>query len=141
MIAQRLIVEDEAVAPRSRAARGAAQRRRARPRRMRYVMSVRIAAVASALTACVVVYLALMGNVERMNYELARADRLRAALIERSTQLDDTLARLRSRERLARVAQSLGMHESQTFAAITVPRDPAQPQAQPGGLAFLAKLR
>jgi len=74
-----------------------------------------------------------------MNYELARVDRDRAALIERSTQLDDTLARLRSRERLARVAASLGMRESATFVSISLPVD--RPKPEPGGLAFLAKLR
>jgi ABC-type Fe3+ transport system permease subunit len=106
---------------------------------MRYAMTVRIAAIAGTLTACVVVYLALMGNVERMNYELARVDRERAALVEKSTQLDDTLARLRSRERLARVAASLGMRESTTFVSISLPAD--RPKPEPGGLAFLAKLR
>ena len=140
MNAQRLLVEDDIPVTRSRAARGAADRRRARTKRMRYTMTVRIAAVVGTLTVFVVVYLALMGNVERMNYELARADRDRAALVEKSSQLDDTLAGLRSRERLARVAASLGMHESQTFAAIALPVDRAQTQTPPG-LAFLAKLR
>jgi ABC-type Fe3+ transport system permease subunit len=139
MIAQRLLVEEEYHVTRSRAARGAAERRRARTKRMRYAMTVRIAAIVGTLTACVVVYLALMGNVERINYELARADRERAVLVEKSTQLDDTLARLRSRERLARVAASLGMHESQTFVSISLPAD--RPKPEPGGLAFLAKLR
>jgi ABC-type Fe3+ transport system permease subunit len=139
MIARRLIVEEEYAVTRSRAARGAAERRRARTNRMRYAMATRIAAIAGTLTALVVIYLALMGNVERMNYELARVDRDRAALIERSTQLDDTLARLRSRERLARVAASLGMRESATFVSISLPVD--RPKPEPGGLAFLAKLR
>jgi ABC-type Fe3+ transport system permease subunit len=139
VIAQQMIVQEEYSITRTRAARGAAERRRARTARMRYAMTLRIAAIVGTLTVCVVVYLGLMGNVERMNYELARVDRERAALVEKSTQLDDTLARLRSRERLARVAASLGMHEPQTFAAITLPVE--HPKPEPGGLAFLAKLR
>jgi hypothetical protein len=138
MIAQRAFVE-ESPAPFSRAARGAAQRRRARTARMRYALGVRIAAIVGALTLLVVVYLGLVGNVERMNYEQGVADGERAKLVAQSEKLEDALARLRSRERLATIAAQLGMHEPQRFASITLPPEHAQPPAT--GLAFLPRLR
>jgi sensor histidine kinase regulating citrate/malate metabolism len=140
MIAQRILIDDEPRRPRTRAARGAAERRRARTKRLRYVVSARIACVVGVLTLAVVSYLALMGNIERMNYELGHAEAERAKLLAQSVELDDTLARLRSRERLARIAAQLGMRDSASFAEIVVPAD-RHPQAPATGLALLARLR
>jgi hypothetical protein len=140
MIAQRILIDDEPSRPRTRAARGAAERRRARTKRLRYVVSVRIASVVAVLTLFVVSYLALLGNIERMNFELGRAEAGRAKLLAESVELDDTLARLRSRDRLAHIAAQLGMRDSATFAEIAVPPD-RHPQPPATGLALLARLR
>ena len=91
------------------------------------------------LTVVVVAYLGLVGNVERMNYDLGKSEGERAKLVATSGQLDDQLARLRSRDRLAQIASQLGMHESRAFAAISLPAE--RPPAQPNGLALLARLR
>ncbi len=140
MIAQPLPAEELAPAPRrSRSARHAAERRRARTSRLRYVVTTRIVAVVAAMTLVVVTYLGLVGNVERMNFELSHAEADRAKLVAQTEKLDDQIARLRSRERLAKIAAQLGMHESQTFAAIGVPVP--LPKPAPAGLALLARLR
>jgi len=51
----------------------------------------------------------------------------RARLLEETARLDDRIARLESRERLAGFAVRLHMAEPQTFAQVTVPPDAAPP--------------
>jgi hypothetical protein len=114
----------------------AADRRRKRSTRERYAAAIRILSTVAFLTLPVVAYLAGMANVTRLNYELARSNRERAQLADESARLDDRIARLRSRERLARIAARLGMHEAPAFAVVSLPAPP--PVAPPPtGLAFL----
>ncbi len=120
----------------SRAGRGAVTRRRARSRRDRYASVVRIVFTLAVLTLGVFVYLGLMANVTRMSYELTRNAQTRAQLIDETTQLDQRLGALESRERLERIAKDLGMKES---ASLSVARLP-QPPAPTHGGAFLASL-
>ncbi len=122
----------------TRAGRTAVSGRRAHARWLRYASLWRIFATVAALTLAVVIYLGLMANVTRMNYDLAKRLALRAGLIDETSRLDDRIARLSSRERLGLLAAKLGMGEPQTFAAIALP---LQPAATGHGLAFLDWLK
>jgi cell division protein FtsL len=122
----------------SRAGRAAVQARRNSRTRDRYRAVVTIGSVVSMLTLVVVVYLALLANVTRMTYELQKATDKRTALMEENGRLDDQVARLESRERLSRLAASMGMHDSQTFAEIPLPV-PAAPR--PSGPTILSWLK
>ncbi len=122
----------------TRAGRTAVRRRRARTRRERYTNLVRIFATTAVLVLVVTVYLALMANVTRMNYELAKLAQQRAALLDVTAANDDAIANAESNERLRAYAKKLGMHEPQTFAAIALPADPPKPA---GGIAFLSWLK
>ena len=124
MIARQLVLPHPVIAPRvsgTRSGRAAAERRRHRTRRLRYAVTTRTLAVVAALTVCFFVYLALMANVTRMNYEIAANNRLRAQLQNESTRLGDRIAALESRDRLAAVAARLGMREPAVFAEVSVP--------------------
>ncbi len=122
----------------SRAGRTAVQRRRNYRKRARYQALVTIGSVVTAFTLIVVIYLALLANVTRMNYDLMTAADTRAGLVEENGRLDDQIARLESRERLSKLAASMGMHESQTFAEIPLPV-PAAPK--PSGPTILSWLK
>jgi hypothetical protein len=137
VIARPLPQIEEFIGPRpgTRAGRTAARVRRSRTRRERYRGIRRILGTVGTLTICVVVYLALAANVMRLNYALGKEVQARARLADETTRLDDQIARLESRERLARVAAALGMHEPRSFAAVTLPVE--RPPVQPHGLAFL----
>jgi hypothetical protein len=136
MIAQPL---PEAPRPRvgTRAGRAAVPRRQARSRRKRYVGVVRILACVTLATVGIVIYLGLMANVTRMNYELTRNARARALLLDETSRLDDKLSRLTSHDRLLQIGKSLGMREPQTMAVVKLPSDA---RAQPDSLAFLTSL-
>jgi hypothetical protein len=137
MIARQLPELDDFIATRSgtRAGRTAARSRRSHTRRMRYRNVVRILGTVAVLTMLVVFYLGLAANVMRLNYELGKVAHQRAQLIDQTSRLDDQIARLESRERLAAVAASLGMHQPATFAAVSLPAP--GPRTPPHGLAFL----
>lgn len=138
MIARNLPDFSDSPRPRtgSRAGRGAVNRRRARSRRDRYASVVRIVFTLAALTLGVFIYLGLMANVTRMSYELTRNAQTRAQLIDETTQLDQRLGALESRERLERIAKDLGMTQSVSLSVARLP----QPPAQSHGGAFLASL-
>ena len=138
MIARPLPYEDVTPRTGTRSGRTAAHVRRKRTRALEHASVARIAVVTIALTLAIVGYLALMANVTRMNYDLSRANREKAQLLDESSRLDDQIARLESRERLARLAASLHMREPQTFARVTLP-DPHPIAAH--GLAFLPWLK
>jgi len=114
------------------------QRRRGHRLRARYRALVRIVSTVGALTAIVVLYLVLLTNVTRLNYELTKAAGERAGLVEESGRLDDQIARLESRDRLSLLAARLGMHESLTFAEIP---QPVAAAPKPGGPAILSWLK
>jgi len=122
----------------TRAGRSAVERRRVRGRRRRYARFVRTLAAVGIVTLGVCLYLALLANVTRMNYDLMKVEATKARLVADSGRLDDRIASLESRERLANLALRLGMREPQTFIAIAAPS--AAPPSPPG-LAFLDWLR
>jgi hypothetical protein len=133
---------DEFEAPKltgTRAGRNAVVRRRKKTQRLRYAGLVRTLAFVGVSTVCVFVYLGLMANVTRMNYELSNNAKTRAKLLDETAQLDDRIARLESRERLAGFAVRLRMHEPQTFAEVTVPPETVAPAGH--RLALLDWLR
>ncbi len=99
----------------------------------------RIAVTTVGLTLAIVVYLSLMANVTRMNYDLSRSVRVKTQLVDESSRLDDKIARLSSRERLAQLAAKLHMQQPQTFAQVTLPQEHVA--AAPRGLAFLPWLK
>lgn len=140
MIARPLPLEDDP-RPRvgTRSGRTAALRRRVRTKRLRHKALGRVTAVVVASTLSIVVYLALMANVTRLNYELTKSTHERIRLQDESGRLEDRIARLESRERLASVANRLGMHEAQRFAQIALPAERIPPP--PTGIAFLRWLK
>ncbi|HXF33622.1 MAG TPA: hypothetical protein VN603_03545 [Candidatus Acidoferrales bacterium] len=79
-------------------------------------------------------YLALMANLTSLNYRIGRASEQRSALLEQTMRLDDRIAHLQSRERLAELAMKMGMTEPHVYAVVT-PADAiaAKPIRGPGG--------
>ncbi len=139
MTAHALPLDDELLpSVGTRAGRTAVSRRRSQTRRARRASYVRIFLVVGVLTLAAVIYLGLMANLTRLTYQLESAAQTRATLADESAQLDDTIARLESRERLSQLAIRLRMHEPQTFASVALP---APPRPQPHGLAFLSWLK
>lgn len=140
MIARPLPYEESAPSRTgTRSGRTAGNVRRNRTRTRGYASLVKILATASVLTLAIVVYLGLMANVTRMNYDLSRATREKTRLLDESSRMDDQIARLASRERLASLAASLNMREAQSFALVTLPTQ--RSAALPHGLAFLPWLK
>jgi hypothetical protein len=141
VIARVLPYPEEVPGPRvgSRAARTAVRRRRSLRKRSRYLVLGRIVVTVSLLTLTIGVYLALMANVTRMNYELSKNARTEARLTDESARLEDEISRMGSRERLAGIAARLGMRESQSFAQVSLPAQ--QPASTSHGIAFLSWLK
>ena len=141
MIARPRVYEAEPSRARlaSRAARTAADRRRARTLRSRYTLFSRILVAATLVTVVVCAYLALMANVTRMNYQIAKARAEESRLLDQTARNEDRIARLESRERLAAVAASLRMHEAARFVLVRLPEPPVVADA-PRGLAFLSSV-
>ncbi len=128
-------------APRGRVAvraRDAARRRAHRTRVRGYAMLARIALAVTVVLAPILGYVLLMGNLTAMNYALARADAQRLSLQEETMRLDDRIAALQSRDRLADVAARLHMHDPQIYAIVDVPHPVVTPP--PDGIAFLGAL-
>lgn len=140
MIARPLVYE-ELVRPitGTRSGRTAAHDRRKRGRRMRYAGFARIFTTVGVVTVAIFVYLALMANVTRMNYELSKTVRAKTALVDESSRLDDRIARLVTPERLGVLAGRLGMRQPETFAEIALPVRPPAPAAH--RLAFFTWLK
>ncbi|GAC1310536.1 MAG: hypothetical protein NVSMB21_18600 [Vulcanimicrobiaceae bacterium] len=140
MIARELPYEDSA--PRTagtRSGRTAAVVRRERSRTRRYASFTRIFATAGMLTFAIVFYLGLMANVTRMNYELSKTVRTETTLVDESSRLDDRIARMVTRERLALLAKRLGMREPESFARVAIPVEHPTPSTR--GIAFLTWLK
>ena len=86
-------------------------------------------------------YLALMANLTSLNYRLGRATELRSALQEQTMRLDDRIAHLQSRERLAELAMKMGMTEPHVYAVVSAPDAlAAKPDRGPGGIALLGSV-
>jgi len=118
-------------------ARDAARRRARRTRLRGYAMLARISLAVVVVLAPIMGYVLLMGNLTALNYSLAQAEAQRAELQEETSRLDDRIAALESRDRLADVAARLHMHDPQTFAVVAVPAPAATPAS---GIAFLGSL-
>jgi len=123
----------------TRAGRSAVPARRARTRRRRYATLNRTLLIVGVVTLCVFVYLFLMANVTRMNYELTHLSQTKAHLLEATARNDTKIANLESRESLMKMAARLGMHQPQTFAEIALPAQLDPPIAH--GIAFLDWLK
>jgi cell division protein FtsL len=119
-------------------AREASRRRARRSRLQGYTVLGRILAVLAAGFVFTLSYVMLMANLTGLNYALGRETATRVGLQDETMRLDDQIAHLRSRERLADVAAKLGMHDPQTYAVIELPRPVASPP--PNGIAFLGAL-
>ena len=83
----------------------------------------------------VMIYVLLMGNLTALNYSLAQATEQKSALVEETLRLDDRIAQLESRDRLAGVAARLHMSDPHAYAVVDVPAPAASPP--PTGIAFL----
>jgi cell division protein FtsL len=115
-----------------------ARQRARRTSRAGYGMLARIALGLGVVVVCALSYVMLMANLTSLNYALARETEHRLALQDETTRLEDQIAHLRSRDRLADVAARLHMHDPQTYAVVEPPRPVAS--APPNGIAFLGAL-
>ncbi len=138
MIARQAFPQPEP--PRRTGTRGrdAARRRARRTRLIGHVMLARIALVTAVVLVPIMVYVMLMGNLTAMNYTLAHAEEQRDRLQDETMRLDDEIASLQSRDRLAALAARLHMHDPQIYAVVDLPRPVATPPAS--GIAFLGTL-
>ena len=116
-------------------AREAARRRARRTRIHGYAIMARIVVVVAVVLVPVMLYVLLMGNLTAENYTLAHVTQQKLDLVAETTRLDDRIAQLESRERLADVAARLHMHDPQVYAVVDVPRPQLAPP--PNGIAFL----
>lgn len=116
-------------------ARDAARRRSRRTRLQGYTMLARIATVFAVLLVPVMIYVLLMGNLTALNFSLGHATQQKSALVEETMRLDDRIAQLQSRERLADLAVRLHMHDPHVYAVVDVPGPVVAPPSN--GIAFL----
>lgn len=104
--------------PAPAAPRTTARRRKMRTRRARYLSVIRLGGTLVIVVGLIMSYLALMGNLTSLNYRIERATHDRAALQEQTMRLDDRIAHLESRERLAELAMKMGMQEPHVYAVV-----------------------
>ena len=122
-----------------RTARNASVARRARVRRQRYRPIGRIVAMLGTLTVFVLLYLALLANITRLNYDVGHQKQVRAHLALATMRNEDEIAGLISREKLQAIAARLGMHDPATFAILTLPPRPHHKTSpSPKGIALLS---
>jgi hypothetical protein len=119
-------------------ARDAARRRSRRTRLQGYTMLGRIATIFAVVLVPVMIYVLLMGNLTALNYSLAHATQKKIELQEETMRLDDRIARLESRERLAELAVKLHLRDPHVYAVVDVPGPVVAPP--PNGIAFLGAL-
>jgi hypothetical protein len=101
-----------------------------------YAVLARIAGVVALALVPVMIYVLLMGNLTALNYRLAQATQTAAALQDETVRLDDRIAQLDSRDRLAVLAVRLHMHDpQQMYAVVELPRPLVAPPTN--GIAFL----
>jgi hypothetical protein len=116
-------------------ARDAARRRARRTRWRIYALPARIAITFAVVLVPVMIYVLLMANLTGLNYSLAHATQQKSVLLEETLRLDDRIAQLESRERLADLAARLHMHDPHAYAVVDVPGVVVPPA--PTGIAFL----
>jgi hypothetical protein len=119
-------------------ARDAARRRAKRTKLQGYTTLARIATIFAVVLVPVMTYLLLMGNLTALNYSLVKANATKSALVEETARLDDRIAQLQSRERLADLAARLHFHDSTAYPVVVDLPRPAAPPAD--GIAFLGAL-
>jgi len=101
-------------------------------------MLARITLVCAIVLVPIMTYVLLMGNLTALNYSLAHARADELSLQEETMRLDDRIAALQSRDRLAAIAARLHMHDPHVYAVVDLPAPVATPPA--GGIAFLGSL-
>ncbi len=139
MIAQRQLQEAKPRISQVRTNKNSSERRRKTTMRLRYAHLTRFLSILAIVLVVMMSYLALMANLTGINYAVARAARERAVLQDQTLRLDDRLSQLRSPERLAQVAERLGMHDPTTYAIVRLPSAPVRDGAVPR-LAFLSTV-
>ncbi len=122
-----------------RAGRGAVLDRRRAGLRRRYRGLAVVCSWITVLTALVIVYLLLVADGTRVGYELSRANQARVTLQDQTARLDDQIAQLRSRDRLAAVAAHLGMNDPAVYAVAKMPEAPVA-ASRGRMLAFLSAI-
>ena len=135
MIAQKAILQPKPQPRFQVRARDAARRRGRRTRLQGYAILARIAVAFAIVLAPVMIYVLLMGNLTALNYTLANVMQQKSALVEETMRLDDRIAQLQSRERLAGIAARLHMHDPHVYAVVDVPGPVVAPPSN--GIAFL----
>ena len=130
------------VAPRPgwRVARGATQARRKHQRRMRYRLIARTVTALGVATVGLLVYLGLLANITRLNYDVGHAKETRLRLAAQTVKNDVVIAGLLSRDKLEAAARKLGMREAAAFEVVVVPPHPRRAVRPAGGVAFLAGM-
>jgi hypothetical protein len=123
-----------------RTARNASVARRARLRRLRYRLIERTVTALGIGTAVVLVYLALLANITRLNYDVSHVKQARAQLALLTARRDVEIARLSSRDKLEALAARLGMREPAAFAVVSLPLRHRQTAPSPRGVAFLSEV-
>jgi hypothetical protein len=116
-------------------ARDASRRRYRRSQRRGYVAFARVGAAFALIVVPFMAYVTLMANLTSLSDKLAHATAQRTVLLDATSRLDDRIAQLESRERLAAIAARLKMHDPRVYAVIDAPRPLATPAAR--GIAFL----
>jgi cell division protein FtsL len=101
-------------------------------------MLARIAISFAVVLVPVMIYVLLMGNLTALNYSLAHVTQQKSVLVEETMRLDDRIAQLQSRERLADLANRLHMHDPHEYAVVDVPGPVVAPPSN--GIAFLGAL-
>ncbi|HXP93062.1 MAG TPA: hypothetical protein VN905_06290 [Candidatus Binatia bacterium] len=97
--------------------------------------------MSATVVALLMLYLALMANLTSLNYRIGRASEQRTALQEETMRLDDRVAHLESRERLAELAMKLGMQEPRIYAVVSPADATASKSGRgPGGIALLGSV-
>jgi len=139
MIQPKPAPEPSASQPRPRPPKHGRMRRRRRALLSHYGSTVRILSIVALVLAPVMVYVMLTSNITSLNYALANAEGQRTVLQQDVQRLDDQIAHLDSRERLAQVAAQLGMRDPARFEVVTL--TPPVRDEKAGGLAFLGWLR
>jgi len=126
------------VAPRNRLPKHG-RRRRHNLLLKQYGSCVRIVGALAAVLAPVMIYVMLTSNLTGLNYALTAAETQRTQMQQEVQRLDDRIAHLESRERLAQVAAKLGMRDPVRYEVVTL--TPTSSDKAHGGLAFLGWLR
>jgi len=115
------------------------RKRRKAWRFAQYSTSARIFGVLTAVLAPVMIYVMLTSRLTSLNYALAAAETQRTQMQQDLQRLDDRIAHLESRERLAQVAAKLGMRDPSRFEVVTL--TPSSSEKKTHGIAFLGWLR